>query len=53
MSNWGEHVPGLWTRALLQLPDAVAILKASGKQRLEHLRSRRLRKKHLAVEQCF
>jgi hypothetical protein len=50
MRNWGEHAPGLWTRALLRLPDAVAVLKASGEQRPEHPRSRRLHKKHLVVE---
>jgi hypothetical protein len=32
MSNGGEQAPGLWTRALLQLPDVVAILKVSGEQ---------------------
>jgi hypothetical protein len=52
MSNWGEHAPGLWTRALLRLPDVVAVLKASDEQLLEHLRSR-LRKKHLNIEPCL
>jgi hypothetical protein len=33
MSNGGEQAPGLWTRALLRLPDAVAVLKALGEQR--------------------
>jgi hypothetical protein len=33
MSNGGEQTPGLWTRALLRLPDAVAVLKALGEQR--------------------
>jgi hypothetical protein len=33
MSNGGEQAPGLWTRALLRLPDAVTVLKASGEQR--------------------
>jgi hypothetical protein len=50
MSNWGKHAPGLCSRALLRLPDMVVVLKVSGEQRPEHPRSRRLRKKHLAVE---
>jgi hypothetical protein len=33
MSNGGEQAPGQWTRALLRLPDAVAVLKALGEQR--------------------
>jgi hypothetical protein len=33
MSNGGEQTPGMWTRALLRLPDTVAILKALGEQR--------------------
>jgi hypothetical protein len=36
MSNGGEQAPVLWTRALLRLPDTMAVLKASGEQRLEH-----------------
>jgi hypothetical protein len=36
MRNGGEQAPGLWTRALLRLPDTVAILKAPGEQHLEH-----------------
>jgi hypothetical protein len=36
MSNGGEQAPGLWTRALLGLPDTVVVLKASGEQGLEH-----------------
>jgi hypothetical protein len=50
MSNWGEHAPRLWTRALLRLPDAVAVLKASGEQCPEHPRSCCLPKKHLIIK---
>jgi hypothetical protein len=46
----GEHALRLWTRALLRLPDAMVVRKASGDQCPEHPRSRRLHKKHLTVE---
>jgi hypothetical protein len=49
MSNWGEQAPGLWTWALLWLPDTVAIHKASGEQRQEHPGSCRLRKVHSTI----
>jgi hypothetical protein len=49
MSNWGEQAPGLWTRALLRLLNAVAVLKASSEQRLKHLSSFCLRKGHPAI----
>jgi hypothetical protein len=53
MSNWGDQAPGLWTRALLQLPDTVAVLKTSSEQRPEHPSSCRLRKTHPPSAACL
>jgi hypothetical protein len=50
MSNWGEQALGLWSWALLWLPDAVAVLKASGEQCQEHLSSYRLRQTHPTID---